>query len=319
MAQWKMFALLRHTAILLLLLGITTSVAAEYGLGTTIKSEHIQAWDIDIRPDGAGLPAGSGDAESGETIYAEQCAHCHGEFGEAVGRYPALIGGEDSLDGAEPVKSVGSYWPYATTLFDYIRRAMPFGNAQTLSNDEVYALTAFILASNDIVDYEFVASKETLAQVEMPNRDGFIDDPRPDAPPGEPCMQACAGDVEIIGRAERVDVTPEIDTPALTGAAAAPPASFNVCRACHSLRPGAHGIGPSLAGVLGRVAGKATGFNNYSAAMRKKASAWTSESLSLFLENPQAVVPGTSMAFAGIKDAAERQALVEFLNSIKAD
>ena len=106
-----------------------------YGLGREATPEEIAGWDVDVRPDGQGLPAGQGTAAEGEPIYLERCAVCHGEFGEAVGRFPVLMGGEGSLDSHDPVKTVGSYWPYATTLFDYIDRAMPYGNEKSLAPD----------------------------------------------------------------------------------------------------------------------------------------------------------------------------------------
>ena len=112
------------------------------GIGREARPEEIAGWDISIRPDGKGLPPGKGTARAGEELFIEKCAACHGEFGESAGRWPVLAGGAGTLSSHDPVKTVGSYWPYTTTLIDYIRRAMPFGNAQSLSGDELYAIVA---------------------------------------------------------------------------------------------------------------------------------------------------------------------------------
>lgn len=181
-----------------------------YGLGQTADPALVAAWDIDVRPDGQGLPAGQGTAAGGEAIFVEQCASCHGEFGEAVGRYPVLIGGGDSLASSNPVKTVGSYWPYASTLWDYIHRAMPFGDAQSLNVDETYAVTAYVLYLNDLVAEDFVLDRNSLPKVAMPNRDGFIaEDPRPDTPVAEPCVRDCKAEAKVMFKAKRLDVTPE--------------------------------------------------------------------------------------------------------------
>ena len=147
-------------------------------LGQPIAPADIAPWDISIAPDGAGLPPGRGTAAQGEAIYAAQCQACHGEKG--VGRpNDALVGGKGSLaPGKPPVKTVGSYWPYATTLFDYIRRAMPFQESKSLTADQVYAVSAYILHLNEIVGRDDVLDSETLPKVKMPNRDGFIPFPR---------------------------------------------------------------------------------------------------------------------------------------------
>ena len=179
-----------------------------FGLGTPATAEQIAGWDIDVRPDGHGLPRGQGTARQGEDLYARRCAACHGEFGEGRGRFPALMGGQGTLASQRPVKTIGSFWPYASTLFDYIRRAQPFGHGQSLSHDEVYALTAYLLNLNDLVGLDEVLDAARLTAVRMPNRDGFVDDDRPDVPSGEPCMRACRGEVSVTGRASEVGVTP---------------------------------------------------------------------------------------------------------------
>jgi len=185
------------------------ALGGERPIGRVPTPEEIARWDIDVRPDGLGLPPGRGTAREGEEIYLARCASCHGEFGEAVGRWPQLVGGQGSLTWDEPIKTVTSYWPYAPTVFDYIKRAMPFGDAQSLTDDEVYAITAFLLASDGIIPEDFVVDAESLPKIVMPNADGFIDDPRPDVPAGEPCMKDCVAEVVIVGHARKIGVTPE--------------------------------------------------------------------------------------------------------------
>lgn len=200
-------------AILALLGGAPAALAdGGYGLGREATAEEIASWNIDVRPDGQGLPSGRGTATEGEEIFLERCAACHGEFGEAVGRYPVLMGGEGSLSSDNPVKTVGSYWPYATTLWDYIYRAMPFGEAQSLTHDETYAITAYLLNLNDVIEEDFVVDQGSLASIEMPNRDGFVSDPRPDTQSAEPCMKDCKAEVEVLFKAKPLAVTPEGET-----------------------------------------------------------------------------------------------------------
>ena len=141
-----------------------------YGIGHAATPAEIAGWDIDVRPDGQGAPSGHGSVKDGEKVYMDKCAACHGEFGESAGRWPQLAQGKGTLASGNPVKTVGSYFPYLSSVFDYIRRAMPFGDAESLSNDELYAVTAYVLNLNDIVDDKFVLSKETWAQVKMPNQ-----------------------------------------------------------------------------------------------------------------------------------------------------
>jgi len=158
-------------AFLLLALVCTAARADGPDLGRVATPDEIAAWDISIEPSGAGLPAGSGTARAGTAIFAAKCAGCHGETG---GGKPndQLTGG--SLTATPPVKTVGSYWPYATTLFDYIRRAMPLPESKSLKDDEVYALAAYILAQNKIIGDDDVMDARTLPQVKMPNREGFV-------------------------------------------------------------------------------------------------------------------------------------------------
>lgn len=155
--------------------------AGTFGFGQAATEEEIAGWDIDILPDGTGLPEGSGTAAIGQELYNQYGAAWHGAEGEGTEYAPALVGGIDSLDTDSPKKTVGSYWPYATSVFSYIRRAMPASGPQTLTNDEYYALTAWVLWANGLIAEDDVIDAETLPKVQMPNRDGFTSpDPRPD-------------------------------------------------------------------------------------------------------------------------------------------
>jgi mono/diheme cytochrome c family protein len=142
-------------------------------LGRAASPEEIAARDLIIAPDGANLPEGSGSVAEGAMVYAEKCAACHGANGND-GPMDRLHGGEGTIGTANPVRTVSSYWPYATTLFDYVRRSMPANAPQSLTNDEVYAVTAYVLSLGGVVDDDAVMNAETLPQVEMPNRDGFV-------------------------------------------------------------------------------------------------------------------------------------------------
>lgn len=144
------------------------------GLGRLATPEEIAAWDISIGPDGVGLPLGSGTALQGAVVFAAKCAGCHGETGAGKPN-DQLVGGIGSLGGEQPaVKTVGSFWPYATTIFDYVRRAMPLGASKSLSAEEAYAVTAYLLRLNGIIGEKDVLDAATLPKVRMPNRDGFI-------------------------------------------------------------------------------------------------------------------------------------------------
>ncbi len=207
----------------LALLAVLTAFAAsaseagskKLGIGREATADEIAGWAISVRPDGQGLPIGKGSVKDGEPLYVERCAACHGEFGESAGRWPILAGGNGTLASHEPVKSVGSYWPYASTLIDYIRRSMPFGAAQTLSNDELYAITAYVLYLNDVIkDFNFELSDKNFATIRLPNERNFVDDDRETAEKEfwqkNPCMKNCApGDAKVTGRARAIDVTPE--------------------------------------------------------------------------------------------------------------
>lgn len=209
----------RSVNAFLLLLALAVPALAQnkhYGIGTTATPAQIAGWDVDVRPDGEGAPPGKGSVKEGEEIYMNQCAACHGEFGESAGRWPQIAQGKGTLASNDPVKTVGSYFPHLSSVFDYIRRAMPFGNAQSLSNDELYAVTAYVLNLNDIVDDKFVLSKETWKQVKMPNAGGFYDDDREKTEKAfwkkNPCMKDCRPPAKVTGRAQAIDVTPDEKT-----------------------------------------------------------------------------------------------------------
>lgn len=210
--------------------GSATSAASNepphgtYNLGRRATDDEIAAWDIDVRPDGTGLPVGRGNAIDGEELFTEHCAACHGDFGEGTGRWPVLAGGQGTLTDQRPVKTVGSYWPYLSTVYDYIRRAMPFGNARALSDDDVYALTAYVLYLNDVVtDDDFELSNENFGDIHLPNEDGFKPDDRLEEPEyagkKEPCMTDCKPEkVKVEMRAAVLDVTPDADNGEEVGA-----------------------------------------------------------------------------------------------------
>jgi S-disulfanyl-L-cysteine oxidoreductase SoxD len=183
-----------------------------YDIGRAATAQEIAGWDIDVRPDGQGLPPGRGSVKDGEGVYMSRCAACHGEFGEGAGRWPPLAGGRGSLGSHDPNRTVGSYFPYASSVFDYVRHAMPFGDAQSLKADELYAVVAYVLWLNDVVDETFVLSAETFRQVRLPNQAGFIDDDRETSErafwQAQPCMRDCKGDVKVLNRAKAIDVTP---------------------------------------------------------------------------------------------------------------
>jgi cytochrome c len=153
-----------------------TSMAWSQSFGRPAAAEEIRLWDIDVRPDGVGLPTGSGTVARGKELFDASCFACHGLEGVGASR-DRLVGGIGSLTSNNPVKTVGSYWPFATTLFDYIRRAMPYSAPGSLSNDDTYALSAYILNLNGILPADATLDKAALLKVKMPNRDGFFTDP----------------------------------------------------------------------------------------------------------------------------------------------
>ncbi len=188
------------------------AMSAGYGLGRAAHPEEIAAWDVDVLPDGRGLPEGSGNAFDGEEIFAEKCGSCHGDFAEGVDNWPVLAGGFDTLADEDPVKTVGSYWPYLSTAYDYIYRSMPFGEAGTLTPDETYAIVAYILYSNDLIDDEFELTHENLAEFNMYNAEGFVVDDRDALEYSqwrrEPCMENCKDEVQVTMRSVFLVETP---------------------------------------------------------------------------------------------------------------
>lgn len=339
--------MLKYLKVATALAVMAAPVAAEtFGLGRAALPEEIAAWDKDVRPDGTGLPVGSGDVLDGEEIFAEKCAVCHGDFAEGVGNWPKLAGGADTLADEDPLKTVGSYWPYLSTTWDYVNRSMPFGDAQTLEANEVYAIVAYILYSNDLVDDDFVLSNETFLDVEMPNAAGFILDDRLETEHskwvGEPCMENCKDDVKVTMRAMVLDVTPDEENaeeakpepvveeakaeeaPVVEAVAldpelvAAGKKVFKKCKACHQVGDKAKNkTGPVLNGIIGRAAGTVEGFK-YSKAMKAKADeglVWTDEALAEFLAKPKAFIKGTKMSFSGLKKEKDLAAIAAYLAS----
>jgi S-disulfanyl-L-cysteine oxidoreductase SoxD len=143
-------------------------------LGKPVSPEEIASWDISIGPEGAGLPPGSGTVKQGEAVFAAKCQACHGEKGAGTPN-DRLVGGQGSLPGEKPaVKTVGSYWPYATTLFDYVRRAMPYNESKSLTNDEIYGVVAYLLNLNGVIPEGETMNAQSLPKVAMPNREGFV-------------------------------------------------------------------------------------------------------------------------------------------------
>ena len=321
--------------------------AEKLGLGRAALPEEIAAWDTDVRPDGTGLPVGSGDALIGEEIFADQCAACHGDFAEGIDNWPKLAGGADTLDHEDPLKTVGSYWPYLSTAYDYIQRSMPYGNAGTLSDDDVYSIVAYILYSNDLIDDDFVLSNETFLDVEMPNAAGFIFDDRAQAEysqwSGDPCMENCKAEVKVTVRAMVLDVTPEetkaekttavvVATPEPVEEVVVEVAAFDAelakagekvfkkCKSCHQIGDGAKNkSGPVLNGIFDNTAGVVDGFK-YSKVMRKAGEdglVWSETELVAFLAKPKKYMKGTKMSFAGLKKEKDQLAIVEFLKSLE--
>lgn len=188
------------------------ALAQPLGLGRTALPEEIAAWDVAVLPDGTGLRPGRGTVLDGEDLWVDNCAACHGDFGEGAGAWPPIAGGEGTLTRERPLKTVGSYWPYLSTVWDYVHRSMPFGAAQTLSVDDTYAIVAYILYSNGLVDDDFELSHENFLEVRLPNEDGFYEDDRDttEVPlfSQPPCMTDCRPAPMVSFRATQLNVTP---------------------------------------------------------------------------------------------------------------
>jgi mono/diheme cytochrome c family protein len=171
--MWKLSALVLAAAV------TVSAQSPGYQVGRPPTPQEIRELGSAIAPDGTGLPEGSGTAAEGRSLFAAQCARCHGPAGEGdIGA--RLVGGQGTLATPRPLKTVGSFWPYATTLWDYVNRAMPFDQPGLLQPPEVYAAVAYVLNLNGIVAADQVMDAASLPKVKMPNRDGFVDDPRPD-------------------------------------------------------------------------------------------------------------------------------------------
>lgn len=345
--------MLKYLNVPAAILLLSSPVVAEdkFGLGRAALPEEVKAWDIDVRPDGRGIPEGRGDVLVGEEVFADKCASCHGDFAEGVDNWPVLAGGFDTLADKDPVKTVGSYWPYLSTVWDYVNRSMPFGAAQTLTEDEVYAIVAYILYSNDLVDEDFELSHENFADFKMHNAGGFVIDDRATTEypqwTGEPCMENCKTTVEVTMRASVLDVTPDETGTAQTASQTTEPAKveeptkvedvakveeavaavdpellkagervFKKCKACHAVGPKAKNkSGPVLNGIMGSTMGSVEKFK-YSKGFKTAAEegrVWDEASMVEFLKKPKAFMKGTKMGFAGLKKQKDLDAILVYL------
>ncbi len=259
-----------------------TANKSGYGFGSAATPAQIAGWNIDVRPDGTGLPVGHGSVEEGQTVYDAKCAVCHGTFGES-GDYIQLAGGVGSLHTLTPVRTVGSLLSHATTLWDYINRAMPFPNSKSLTPNEVYAVTAYVLNLSDVVKAGTTLDEKSLPQLAMPNRDGFTTNHgfmtvagKPDVISSE-CMANCAADVKITSQlpagfvAQNYgDISQQfrgitmmsagVGAPAAATGSQTPPtkdgytlARANGCTACHGLDQKI--VGPALKEVAAKYRG----------------------------------------------------------------
>lgn len=178
-------ALVLGLGVIVLLLGTGLAQSPHYKVGSAPSEEQLNTWSITILPDGTGLPEGKGTAAEGKDVYDRRCSECHGNKAQGA-ESSALIGGQGSLAGPKPLKTVTSYWPYATTIWDYVNRAMPFDTPGILTNDQIYAVVAYVLFLDGIVEENQELNRETLPKIQMPNRDGFVKDDRPDVGPTAP-------------------------------------------------------------------------------------------------------------------------------------
>jgi S-disulfanyl-L-cysteine oxidoreductase SoxD len=188
------------------------ALAEPLGLGRLALPAEIDAWDVAVLPDGTGLRAGGGSVLDGEDLWVDYCAACHGDFGEGAGAWPVIVGGIGTLTRERPVKTVESYWPYLSTVWDYVHRSMPFGGAQTLEVDDVYAIVAYILYSGGLVEDDFELTHENFTEIVLPNAAGFYPDDRDalEIPlfTQEPCMSDCREAPQVSFRATMLDVSP---------------------------------------------------------------------------------------------------------------
>ena len=262
--------------------GIEAASAGEprFGFGKPATAEEVAGWDIDVRPDGHGLPPGRGSAAQGQAIYDAKCASCHGTFGESTDYMP-IAGGVGTLGTDQPIRTTGSKLNHATTLWDYINRAMPFGNPKTLAPDEVYALTAYVLHLNDIIPIDAALDRDSIVKLRMPNRDGFTTahglrtrDGKPDTR-NVACMRDCVSEVRLSSQmpeharnahgnlAEQTRSLGSAEVTRTVAAPAAKPQAARVadlaksagCTACHGVTQKI--VGPAFRDIGGRYVSEA--------------------------------------------------------------
>ena len=268
-------------AIVLALPLLASAAPLQYGFGKPATPREIAGWDIDVRPDGKGLPKGCGSVSEGQAIYDEKCASCHGTFGES-NSYLQLAGGVGSLKSDQPIRTTGSKLNYATTLWDYINRAMPFNAPQTLRPDEVYALTAYVLNLNDIVPADAVVDQDSLPKVRMPNRDGFTTshgfmtrDGKPDTH-NTACMKDCVQDVKLssempdYARDQHGNLAEQMRGAAISEPRAARTglelAKASACTACHGVSERI--VGPGFREVAAKYSGDAAASGRLTAKLK---------------------------------------------------
>jgi cytochrome c551/c552 len=253
-----------------------TPFTPKYGLGKPATPREIAGWDIDVRPDGTGLAAGSGTVAQGQLLYEAKCASCHGTFGES-NDYLVIAGGVGTLAGDQPVRSTGSKLNHATTLWDYIRRAMPFTAPQSLTADETYALTAYVLHLSDILPADAALDQDSIVALKLPNRDGFTTDHGLMRRAGRPdtrnvaCMHDCIAGATLASQipeharndhGDLAEQTRGLGTSATARTAAMPPVRDAAAIARRAACTGCHGVstklvGPSFDDIAARYAGDA--------------------------------------------------------------
>jgi cytochrome c len=288
--------------------GIALAAAPKYGFGKPATAREIAGWDIDVRPDGTGLPPGRGSALQGQALYDEKCASCHGTFGES-NAYLLIAGGVGTLGTDQPERSTGSKLAHATTLWDYINRAMPFNAPQTLTADEVYALTAYVLHLNDLLPLDAVLDRESLPKLKLPNRDGFTTahgfmarDGKPDTR-NAACMRDCAKEVRLssempdYARDQHGNLAEQ--TRSLAAGVTAPPAAApktgldlakaTACTACHGVNERI--VGPGFREIATKYTGDAKAESHLVGKVKGGgAGAWGSIPMPAQAQLPDAVV-----------------------------
>ena len=272
MSRWRDRAPAAFALALSCAAPVVAAALPTFGFGQPATPAEIAGWDIDVRPDGTGLPRGQGSVAQGQTIYDEKCASCHGTFGES-NSYLQIAGGVGSLGTDQPVRTTGSKLNYATTLWDYINRAMPFNAPKSLTPDEVYALTAYVLNLNDILPADAVLDQQSLPAVKMPNRDGLTTahgfmrrDGVPDTR-NVACMKNCAPEIRLTSelpdyaRDQHGDIALQARALAVAPAATASRSGLDAaraaaCTACHGITEKL--VGPSFRSIGEKYAGEGT-------------------------------------------------------------